>query len=95
MYKCRKPIEVIRYLKDDGSKLSSRGDDHHPDGIADNSRMIQSTKQELSAIMDNIKGSSSNSNIAQRKVAHALLTMAKNDMMLVHFIYKGTVVRLP
>jgi len=89
VYKCRKPIEVIRYLKDDGSKLSSRGDDHHPDGITDNSRMIQSTKQELSAIMDNIKGSSSNSNIAQRKVAHALLTMAKNDMMVVHFIYKG------
>ena len=51
--------------------------------------MIESTKHELAAIMDNVRGGSSNSNIAQRKVAHALLTMAKNDIMVVHFVYKG------
>ena len=32
---------------------------------------------------------SDNSTMAQRKVAHALLTMVKNDMMLINFIFKG------
>jgi len=87
VYKCRKPI-----CDDEGKvKYDEEVHRHKHNKTAESN---PGTSTLVSSLTDGLAGTqkggvSENSVLAQRKVAQALLTMAKNDAMAYYFIFQG------